>query len=1134
MELSTDQTFGVCRNCGNTMTFAAPNAAPQYPQGGYAQPSYPQNGYPQGGYDQNAYAQPQAYPQAGYDQNGYAQPQAYPQNGYAQPQAYPQYGYAQPYGGYTPAPANVPALLQRGNLSLADGNWITASAFYEEVLRHEPENGDALLGKLLASEKCQNMDAFIGLRHAYRQNVTPKAMYLEPDTAHITEMAQKYVVPGYVDQQSIQNLYNFNLAYPSEVKSRKQMLQAETAYWANHALLSQVAQFASEETAEGMANAKAALLSALESSIAHAEAAEAAARENLQQAYAQHLAQADSYAEQMYQTGLKQQADYYHSLVQGVQEANDIAVLTQIAAAFDMLGNYQDSQNQAEECRKKINELEMQLAAAREEARQLKLKKQAARRKLLKKLAIIGAIAAVIIVGIVLLLTLYILPNNQYNAAEELLVDGKYDEAIVAFEELDGYSNSQDMIAVITELQTLNTDNLDHVVKNILSKNVHVQLIYNTHSTQAMESTMYEDAAQYTGLQTPQNQGYEFEKWTVSGFRYTQDGYVSIDVEAHWSDLYNISYNLDGGTVTGNPTEYHKDGSAVTLNNPTRNGYAFIGWTGTDLAEPTLNVTIPAGSYGDRTYTANWVANGKIQYELAGGTVSNNPTEYSYLDGEITLHNPTRTGYTFTGWTGTGLTGLTMNVTIPSGSQGNRTYTANWKPNTYTFTLNANGGKVDRTTMTATYGSSYTLPTPTRQHYTFAGWYHGSTKFENSAWSQAKDVTLTAKWTPTTYKINYVMANGKHAGSNPASYTIESGTINFVGAERNGYKFLGWFSDEACTKSISSIPAGSHGDITIYAKWEAITYTITYNLNGGRMVGTEITTFTVEDLPLKLPTASKNGVSFLNWTKDSVSGQVVDTVTEPGDLNLIANYMDPQLTLTLASGGSHYIVSSYNGTATRVEIPAYYNGKPVTQIGDSAFASCLKLISVYVPDTVTKISDKAFLSCRALRDVRLSESLTEIGTQAFYNCESLITISFPRTSLVTIKSSAFAHCVALKNIALPDSVTTLGAQAFANCTGLISVTLPAGLKTLADSTFYNCGALSNITLPEGLTRIENDAFYGCKALTILVIPSSVKYISPAFTGCAYLNLFCRVAKAPSGWSSNWHCNCKVIWSYTGS
>ncbi len=69
---------------------------------------------------------------------------------------------------------------------------------------------------------------------------------------------------------------------------------------------------------------------------------------------------------------------------------------------------------------------------------------------------------------------------------------------------------------------------------------------------------------------------------------------------------YTITYNLNGGTVTGNPTSYTSESNVITLVNPTKDGYNFTGWTGTGLTEATETVTIPKGSTGDREYTANW------------------------------------------------------------------------------------------------------------------------------------------------------------------------------------------------------------------------------------------------------------------------------------------------------------------------------------------------------------------------------------------------------------------------------------------------------------------------------------------------------------------------------------------------
>lgn len=72
-------------------------------------------------------------------------------------------------------------------------------------------------------------------------------------------------------------------------------------------------------------------------------------------------------------------------------------------------------------------------------------------------------------------------------------------------------------------------------------------------------------------------------------------------------EIYNITYNLEGGrAANGNPDSYSTLDGDITLLAPIKSGCAFAGWIGTGLTEPTQNVTIPAGSIGDRNYTATW------------------------------------------------------------------------------------------------------------------------------------------------------------------------------------------------------------------------------------------------------------------------------------------------------------------------------------------------------------------------------------------------------------------------------------------------------------------------------------------------------------------------------------------------
>ena len=236
-------------------------------------------------------------------------------------------------------------------------------------------------------------------------------------------------------------------------------------------------------------------------------------------------------------------------------------------------------------------------------------------------------------------------------------------------------------------------------------------------------------------LKNPTRPGYTFTGWSGTGLTGEDNLTVTIpkgstgnrSYTAHWSlNTYSITYDLNGGTASGNPTSYTVESATITLNQPTKTGYTFTGWSGTDLTgEDNLTVTIPAGSTGDRSYTAHWSLNTySITYDLDGGTASGNPDFYTVESSTITLNPPTRTGYTFIGWSGTDLSGSdNLTVTIPAGSIGNCSYIAHWSLNIYSITYDLDGGTaLGNPDFYTVESSAITLNEPTKAGYVFTGW----------------------------------------------------------------------------------------------------------------------------------------------------------------------------------------------------------------------------------------------------------------------------------------------------------------------------------------------------------------------------------------------------------------------------
>ena len=167
--------------------------------------------------------------------------------------------------------------------------------------------------------------------------------------------------------------------------------------------------------------------------------------------------------------------------------------------------------------------------------------------------------------------------------------------------------------------------------------------------------------------------GYEFDGWYNGNNKissnaddiYTVNDYTVLTAKSK-PIIYKITYDLVGGELPEgktNPPTYTITSDTITLNNPTKDGYTFKGWIGSNGDTPETTVTIPTGSTGDKHYTAVWEEiEYNITYDLDGGALPSgktNPAKYKVTSPDITLNNPERTGYTFLGWTGTELTGST-------------------------------------------------------------------------------------------------------------------------------------------------------------------------------------------------------------------------------------------------------------------------------------------------------------------------------------------------------------------------------------------------------------------------------------------------------------------------------------------
>ena len=340
----------------------------------------------------------------------------------------------------------VTALLERGNMALEDGDWAKADSFFEDVLNNDAHNAQAYIGKALAQEKCRTMDALVRKRRDVYQNVSSEKLDIREKTPHISQMAQQYSLPGYVEETTIRELYRFERSYSSEVSGRQKQYREEECWWREHKQLSRAEKFASGAVAEHLQSEKKHLFAQLNDRVKKAQEADSRAVAKLEAAYDAHIAEADKQAERIYEDGLtRREKDYENWLEQAKKETNP-DTLKKLVQNFAGLGEYKDSKNLAEHCRKRAAEEQAKIDAENERQRVIAEQKRKARQKRNKTIAIVVATCIALAVTVPLLVTKVIIPGNAYKEAVALMENGQYGEAIVAFEALGDFKDSVERV----------------------------------------------------------------------------------------------------------------------------------------------------------------------------------------------------------------------------------------------------------------------------------------------------------------------------------------------------------------------------------------------------------------------------------------------------------------------------------------------------------------------------------------------------------------------------------------------------------------------------------------------------------------------------------------------------------------
>ena len=427
------------------------------------------------------------------------------------------------------------------------------------------------------------------------------------------------------------------------------------------------------------------------------------------------------------------------------------------------------------------------------------------------------------------------------------------------------------------------------------------------------DGAIYQMRAQWTPgsvtLPTPTYAGHTFGGWYsddacttlvgAAGASYTPTANTTL--YAKWTLInYTITYDLASGALPAgvtNPTSYTVN-DTVNIADPTKTGYTFTGWSGTGLTgSANTSVTIPAGSTGNRSYTAHWSINSyTITFDTDGGSAIAAITQ-NYGTAITAPANPTKEGHTFGGWTKNGAA-ASVPATMPAEDI---TLVATWTVNSYTITFDTDGGS-SISPITQNYGTAITAPAnPTKTGYTFAGWTKNGAAASVPATMPAESYTLKATWTINQYTITF----DTDGGSAIAAITQNYGTAITAPANptKTGYTFAGWTKAGVAASVPATMPAESY---TLKATWTINQYTITFDTDGGSAIAAITQNYGTAITAPANPT--KTGYTFNGWTKNGAAASVPATMPAES-YTLVATWSLNSHTITYVTGGGSAVAA---------------------------------------------------------------------------------------------------------------------------------------------------------------------------------------------------------------------------------
>ena len=405
-------------------------------------------------------------------------------------------------------------------------------------------------------------------------------------------------------------------------------------------------------------------------------------------------------------------------------------------------------------------------------------------------------------------------------------------------------------------------------------------------------------------------EGYDFDKWVDGkGNKVTKETIITgpIEIEAKYNVIkYDITYNLNGGKLsTGktNPSKYTIENDAITLNNPSKDGYTFTGWTGTGIDTKTTSVTIEAGSTGNRKYTANYSANENTPYKVIHRYKNLNETyteeevtEYGETDKKIDAPIKSKKGF---------VNPSVQEVTVKADGTSKVTYT--YEREKYNFSIS------DRTYIdnSSTDDGKYPYETEIkvkaieRDGYDFA-WSDGKTELKRT-FKIDENTTLTPVYTAKTnipYKVIHQKQKLSLNGYDIVDTQYLNGTTG-TSASSSANSYTGF--KLVNTTSTPSIKIEGDGSTVITYFYDRISYTLSFN-NSEYVDSTKNAGSYPYETKVTVTAKTREGYTFNKWSNNNTSNPYTFTITNNTTIEPVYD-KDPYIVTFNGNGGTSSVAS---------------------------------------------------------------------------------------------------------------------------------------------------------------------------------------------------------------------------------